>query len=294
MQREKHTISGKLFEADFYPVFSDGRRMPRRAPKEKTSSEAQARYNALQAQKHLVRTVNVNFDNTDYFSHPTYSAEFAPQTEEEARRDINNYLRRVKYNREAELKKHEKHLSEFGEYPGLIQKIEKLREPFRYVYIIEQQVYKRGPLKGYCNWHFHLFMTGGLDAAQCEELWYAGVRVNVNTFKPEVFGPEAAANYCAKDPCGKKRFVCSKNIKKLPKPKVKDGKVSAATVKRMATLRVDDKEFWENKYKGYKFLRCYARKNEYNGFWYLSVVMYRSDEPVPWHADEWLTEDLCC
>ena len=43
MQREKRTVSGRLLEADFFPVFRSGRAMPTRAPKEKQSSAAQAK-----------------------------------------------------------------------------------------------------------------------------------------------------------------------------------------------------------------------------------------------------------
>ena len=96
MIREKHTKSGKLLEADFFPVFSDGRRVPSRAPKTNRSTAEQARYNRRQAVKKMVRIINTNFDSEDIIMHPTYEQAKAPQSIEEARRDLVNYLRRVK------------------------------------------------------------------------------------------------------------------------------------------------------------------------------------------------------
>ena len=63
----------------------------------------------------------------------------------------------------------------------------------------------------------------------------------------------------------------------------------------MAKLRVDDREYWERRYKGYRFLRCFARFNKYNGHWYVSAIMYKADknELLPdWKVgeDEWMSE----
>ena len=49
MNREKRTYSGKLLDVDFYPVFSDGRRMPSRKPKTKPSTAEQEKYNRNKA-----------------------------------------------------------------------------------------------------------------------------------------------------------------------------------------------------------------------------------------------------
>ena len=77
-----------------------------------------------------------------------------------------------------------------------------------------------------------------------------------------------------------------------PEQKVKDGKIKRRSVERMAKERVDDAAFWEKRYKGYRFIRCYSRYNEYNGNWYVSVVMYKTDgDPPDWKEKEWITTD---
>ena len=305
MQREKQTFSGPLLEVDFYPVFDDGRRMPTRAPKTNPSTEAQRRYNRTKAIKKFIRLINANFDTTDYMMHPTYQSELAPQSEEEARRDIGNYIRRVKTKRASELKRQRKNLKLAEEaavqmpdnkflalsVEKLKAKVLKLEQPFKYGYVIHKQVYKRGKYAGCINWHFHLFLTGGIDNRTLEGMWTNGIRTNCNNYQPDKFGPEAAARYMCNDPHGTKRFFCSRNLTK-PTEKVKDGRVSRSTVARMAKDRVDDRAYWEKRYKGYRFIRCYNRYNEYNGHWYVSAIMYKTDgDPPRWEENEWITTD---
>lgn len=305
MERERRTVSGPLLEIDFFPVFENGRRMFRHAPKESMSSEAQKRYNQIQAQKKLVRLVNANFNHTDYFAHYTYRPEDAPQSEEEARADMRNHLRRVKRKRTAEYERVCREIEDTKELlrsnpdnkflqdtlNRLSDEVKKLKEPFKYIYVIECVRYRSGINKDRMNWHFHLFMTGGLKDKLIESLWVNGGRMNCNNFQPDKFGPEAAAKYMAKDPQGSRRFSCSKNLDK-PMVVAKDGKLTRQGVERIAKQRINDKEYWEKKYKGYRFLQCYARFNDYNEHWYISVVMYKSDEKAPpWSATEWIGVD---
>lgn len=303
MEREKRIYSGGLLEVDFFPVFDCGRKIPSKPKGVGFSSEAQKKYNQLQATKRLVRLVNTNFDNSDYFLHPTYEPRCAPLSEKQARRDIANYLRRVKAKREKELKTKKKQLKQLKaaleaapENPYLASEIEKIKaqikklsEPFKYVYVIELQEYKRGTYAGCSNWHFHLFVTGGLTSREIESMWKAGQRINCNNFQPERFGAETAARYMMKDPQGKRRFACSRNLDKPITPPPKDGKVSRRTVERMATVYANDAEYWERKYKGYKFVRCFSRFNAYNEHWYVSVVMYKTNKAMPeWTMSDWV------
>ena len=286
MIREKKTISGKLLEADFYPIFADGRKMQSRAPKTKPSTAEQERYNQKQATKRFIRLVNANFETGDQFVHVTYDPEHAPFDEEKAKNDMRNFFRRVKTKRAAELKRVLKLLEAAPDDEILLEKKRKLEESFRYAYVLEEKTYKSGSHKGKSNYHAHIFMTGGLDRDMVEDLWGLGVRVNADRLQLERFGPEAAAKYCAKDPKGKKRFYSSRNLKKPITPKPKDGKITPGYVAKLAQKRVDDAAYWENRYKGYKFIRCYSRYNEFNGYWYVSVVMYKNGDAPPWDMDD--------
>jgi len=292
MIREKKTKSGPLLEADFFPVWPNGKRMPERAPKAQRSSEAQAKYNQQQAVKRTIRIINTNFGTGDVWMHPTYEAVNAPSTREDAMRDIRNYIRRVKTKRASELKRVEQMLKKCPEDKRLNEQFAKLSQPFKYYGRIEKQVYKSGPYAGLINWHFHIFMTGGIDRDTLEDMWPKGMRTNADRFQPEKFGPEAAARYASKDPDGDRRFFCSKNLDK-PKTSQKDGKTTRRSVERMCALCADDKEFWEKRYKGYRFIRAFPRFNEFNGHWYLSVIMYKTDGSgiLPeWKINDWAEE----
>jgi len=293
MVREKKTKSGPLLEIDFCHVFSDGRSIPTREPKTKPSTEEQDKYNREQAKKKLIRIVNENFDSTDILMHPTYEQKNAPLTESAARRDMQNYIRRQKTFRASEVKRLTKLLRKNPNDKRIRKNLSKLSEPFKYVYVLEKVTYKSGDKAGQTNWHFHLFMTGGGDGDRdrAEEIWPGGIRTNADRFRPEMWGPEAAARYMAKDTQGVRRFAYSRNMKKPKPPKVKDGRLSKNQVEKLAKLRDTDSEYWEKRHKGYRFLRCYARKNPYNGLYYVSVIMYKTGGQAPkWEVEEWLTE----
>lgn len=288
--RERRIRSGPLLEIDYYPIFfPSGRAVPRKKP----PPEKKALYNERETVKRLVRLVNANFDGTDYLMHPTYDAALAPQSEAEARKEIGNYIRRVKTRRASELKKVGKQIRALPATDALadlrrelLTKRRKLRQPLKVAYTIEQVTYQSGPYRGRDNWHYHLFITGGLENRVMEQIWKKGIRVNCDNFQPDRFGPEAAARYIAKAPKGKKKFVCSKNMKK-PDVSQRDGKISSATVEKIATQRMDDARYWEAKVPGYKFLRTFPRFDEYNGHWYMSVVMYKTKETeaIPFMGD---------
>lgn len=288
MEREKRTCSGPLLEVDFYPVWKDGRRMPEREPKKKISTEAQKKYNDNQMQKKAIRLINANFDEGDIFMSPTYNPANAPQSYEEVCRDADNYLRRVKRKRNMELKRIAKMLEKDSCNSKLLELKKKLEQPFKYFYSVEEVNYKTGIYAGKKNWHLHMFLTGGLSRDAFEDIWGANVRVNTNRFQPERFGPEAAARYITKDAKGKRRIKHSRNLCE-PKVKTSDGKITKKGVELLAKRRVDDKKYWERRYKGYKFIRCFPRYNEYNGHYYLTVIMYRSDKTdMPeWNLGPW-------
>ena len=285
----KKTKSGKLLEVDYYPAWDSGKAVPSRSPKRNRSTAEQLRYNYRQTVKKLIRKVNANFDNTDIFMHLTYIQEYAPKTEEDARKDIVNYLRRVKTWRAAELKR----LMKAPDTETNREKIRKLQQPLKYIYVIEKVVYKSGKKKGKMNFHFHFFITGSGagDRDRYEKMWKKGVRVNADRFQPETFGPEAAAVYIAKDPEGTRRFACSKNLTKPEARHPSNAHLTRAGLERVAKERVDDAGYWERKHKGYRFLKCYSRYNPYNGCWYASVIMYRTDgDPPAWNMPDWIEE----
>lgn len=292
--QEKKTVSGKLLEVDFYPVWENGHRVPEKAAA--MSPPEKIKYNHRQCEKRLIRLVNKNFDDQDIIMHPTYSPENAPLEEKRARDDLKNYLARVRRKRKSELKKVIKVLDELpmtATFDTLRKKLtaqkKKLEAPFKYIYVIEVVYYQKGPYKGCENFHFHLFVTGGLDRTVYENMWKGGIRTNADRFQPKKYGPEAIAKYMAKSHrAGSKAYVCSRNIED-PDEKIKKTRLTPGGVERLAKERDGDRAYWEKRYKGYRLLKTYPRHNEYNGHWYMTVIMYAdSAEEMPeWKYDEW-------
>lgn len=281
MQREQRIKAGNMLDISFYPIFENGRRVPSRLPKHNGSSPEQAKYNYKQSIRKVVRLVNANFNNSDLLIHLTFNNEHSPATEDEARKYITNYIRRIRRKRGAELKSTLKALEALPnvealktERERLITRKKKLSEPLRYIYTIEKTVYKTGIRAGQANFHFHGFITGGLSRDELEKLWSCG-GINADRFQPEKFGCESAAKYIMKDPQGRKRFAFSKNLKQPERMKPKDGETSRRTVEKMATQRIDDKSYWERRYRGYSFVRCESVYNPYNGYYYVNVIMFK-------------------
>lgn len=240
--REKKIISGPYLEVEHFPVTAHGHRNDRRR---KLSRIEQRNLNEKNARKKLVRLVNTNFVKGDICFHFTYRDDEMPENEDKVQKDVQNYFRRVKYYR----KKH-----------GLPQ--------IKYIYVIEC---KNG------RWHIHGIMSA-MDRDTSEELWKHGDFPRADKFKPTVQeGGKRFAEYISKKPMGKKRWYCSTNLKQ-PEVKTKDDTHTRSEMARIARERVDDREYWERKYKGYRFVSATPTYNEFNGWWYIYVRMYRDDK----------------
>ena len=93
--RTKTIRSGEQIEVMSYPIWSTVPTLPDGAPVKK-SAAAIARANAETARKHFERKMNTNFCDRDYRIDLTYAGDALPDAVQ-ARQDVQNYLRRVKY-----------------------------------------------------------------------------------------------------------------------------------------------------------------------------------------------------
>lgn len=237
--REKRIISGSYLELEYFPITEHGHRHDN---KRRLTKKEQQNLNEKNAVKKLIRLINTNFVAGDILIHPTYRTDEMPNTEKEVIKDIQNYFRCIKAYR----KKH-----------GL--------PPVKYIYVVEC---KNG------RWHWHGIMSA-IDRDVAEKLWKHGDYTNADRFQPtEQEGGEAFARYISKKPMGKRRWNSSTNLKN-PTVKTKDGQHTRRGIARIATQRIDDRSYWERKYKGYRFVSATPVYNDYNGWWYIYVKMYK-------------------
>lgn len=248
------TRAGKMLEVKYFPAHSNGIKISEGRICNKTAEQMREE-NRRKSIKRFVLLVNTNFDEDDYFASLDYMPEYAPLTLENAKKDIENYIKRVKYHRK------KKGLS---------------NENFKYAYSYHCETYKRGMYKGMNNYHFHIFLKAdGMTAKEYKDLWKFGMRGNITNYDPYRFGPEAAAKYLTKTAVGKKMYKCSRNMQQPIVEEKKNGQISNRKLRELGEQRIDDRAYWEQRYPSYNFVRCESQYNEYNGHWYITVIMYK-------------------
>ena len=278
LYREKIYRCGEYLEVEVFPVFkkaNGGRRA-----KYKPTNEMQARLNQRRAERALIRILNGNFTEDDISVTLTFDAKSLPETFEEAERAAKNFLRRVKRLRKK---------------MGL--------DEIKYVII-----------PGSGRFHFHIPMSGGLDAKELAAMWPYGY-CNVIFFRFNENGIEGHAKYIAnqfdedqyggedllsmfdideetgevrensefgirnsksKRAKGKRRYSCSRNIVR-PVAEERDGEITASKVEELATVDSASRRAFERLYPGYCLSDCKPYYNAENGGYYLQVKMYRQD-----------------
>ena len=135
--REKIYKCGDYMEVNLYPCF---RKSTQRNRKAKPSSELQKKLNEKNAKNKLVRLLNNNFTKKDIAFDVSYDDEHHPRSDEEAAKNIQNFLRRLKrYRKKNNL------------------------EELKYICVTEKG--KRGG-----RYHHHLVLNGGVDITDLVEI----------------------------------------------------------------------------------------------------------------------------
>lgn len=241
--REKKIYSGKILEVDIYPITLQERKQKRKR-KEKESLPKQKNLNDKNARKHLIRLINTNFTDKDLAVHLTYDNKSLPKSEEEAKKDVTNFLRRIKHYRKKN---------------GM--------EELKYIAVVEYREQQEG--KNPIRIHHHLIIND-MDRDKVEELWGKG-RANADRLKSDEYGYEALGRYITKDPKGSKRWTQSRNLKQ-PTIKVNDFKISKRKAENMIR-NPEDRAYFEKLYPGYIFTECKASINDILGSTYINIKM---------------------
>lgn len=243
LYREKRYYCGEYLEVDIFPVFEYQRG---RSKKRKPTSDTQKKLNQRNAERKLIRLLHTNFTKKDIRFDLTYSDEYYPETPQDAQKQMQNFLRRIKRYR----KKHN--------LPDL-----------KYVAVTEIG-------KKTARIHHHIVMSGGVDITTLAEIWGKGY----TTAKPLQFnehGIVGIAKYLVKDPILGKRWCASRNLKQ-PKESQRDGRISQRKVREFHDSGADNREEIERLFDGYALSDVEPIYNSFNGGYYLTVRMYRKIE----------------
>lgn len=256
--REKRIVSGKLFEAEFFPIAANGKRYSR-GKKKRVSRAVQQRLNDKNARKKLRRLIESNFAaEKDYYCTFTYTDDQMPESYDACKRDVNNYFKRL---RRARAK---------ADLPEL-----------KYIYVIEFTQSKRTGKK---RFHIHMVISGGLQRQSMKNIWGKGDVKKVEELQEGSNGFEALANYMCKEwtngdlPPSRKRYTPSRNLQPPKYPKPRDGVFGQRHLEKLCKERIDDAAFWERRYKNkYRFIEAEAVYNEDYGTWSLAVTLRKKE-----------------
>ena len=237
--------AGSMIEAEIFPAFLDKKDFSR-AKRSTASTDKQKKLNEKRAVKKLIRKINANFSKNDLWITLGYDNDHLPETLEQAKRDLKNYIRRIQ-----ELRK------KLG-----------IKEPLRYIYVTE---FGEGRV------HHHILISGDMDRDTLENMWTLCERKNSRRLKPDDFGLTGLAVYLSKDPQGKKRWGCSKGLKE---PKVTDSfqRFTKKKVQKLVENQNLIEEEFKKQYPGYQYdpeYPCEIYYNEVIGLFYLHCRMYR-------------------
>lgn len=248
----KTYVCGKYQEVEIFPIYK--RSTAVRLEKKNSSRVAQEKLNKKRSQKQLVRMINTNFVEGDLFIDLTFDDDNMPQTVEDAKKEVVNYINRIK---------------RFRKKNGL--------EEVKYIYIVEfTSTDKKGntvPARAHC----HMVMNK-MDRDEAEKLWGKG-RANTDRLQPDENGCVGKGMYMAKfiQIKGKRKWVPSKNLKK---PIVHES-VTKLSRRRAEKLALDPnswKEIFEKLYKNkYKFNDCTRYISDFTGGCYLYARMVRRE-----------------
>lgn len=237
--------SGEMVESEIYPVWKCRSDVPRKGEK-KESREAQKNLNDKNAKKKVVRLINTNFSKDDLMISLTYDDKHLP-TLEEARRDIQNYIKRIK---------------RFRKKNGL--------EDLKYLYVIEFEEKKSKKTRV----HHHIIINS-MDRNAAEDLWGKGY-ANADRLKPNDFGLEGVGRYIAKDLNGSRRWSCSRNLKQ-PKITKSRTRLTRRKIENLAKNQDCFREIFEKVYPDCIYKDSKAMYSDIASGYYLYVRLRKRD-----------------
>ncbi len=242
--REKEYDCGDYKEIYIFPCYSDGRRCGGRKRKAKPTPEAQRKVNKKNRENKLIRLLNANFTKGDLSLDLTYEEAAHPKDDLQAKKDQQNFLRRLKRYRK------KKGLSDL-KYIGVIEK---------------------GAKKG--RFHHHLVISGGIDIDALESMWGKGF-IKASPLRFNETGLIGKGKYMVKQNLYFKSFNASKNLVH-PQPHVRNGRLSHRTVEEL-WRDTEDRVPYERLFDGYYFAEADAYFSDEDGGYHLLIRLYRKD-----------------
>lgn len=209
--RTKIIRSGEFVECEVYPVWNTANAT--RKARKNITRDAVKNVNKRNSIKKVIRLLNTNFTTQDAWFTLTYDEENLPTDEIQAKKNIVNYLRRLKK------------LVATNNYQDL-----------KFIYVTE---HKRKRI------HHHLIMNYP-NHKEAESLWKGGTRNHSRKLKLSENGFEALARYITKEEKenNKQNYSCSRNLEK-PEINVSDYKITKGQARKLAKGKITPHELFK-------------------------------------------------
>lgn len=248
--RRSVVLAGDRMECEIYPVFGREDEQKARAAKKNITPMKQKRLNDERARRRLILLADANFGEKDI--HLTLTYRTAPNLEQ-CRKDLRNFLLRVK---------------RYREKLGM--------DPLKYIYTIEGKR-ENSQGAGVNRIHIHMLMNGGVSRERLEEMWEMGY-ANADRLQPTERGLEEIASYIikeARNKDGARKWSASRNLVQ-PKRRTTDAKTPKRIVKLIAhDIRNEAKEQTEKLYPKYQFVDCKVYYSDQIDGVYIRILMRR-------------------
>lgn len=233
--REKQIKSGNNLECSIYSIPYRQRRC--RKSKKKESLPKQKNLNEKNSKDSMRRTIECNFTCRDWFATLGWTDEKRPKTEKRMSNDLKNFFERIR----RFLKKNK-------------------RGELKYIYVIEYDDDKKV--------HIHMILNNVVSIEELQKIWGNG-NVDVEHLREDDLGYEWLAEYLAKDPKGKKRWVPSRNLKR-PEIITNDFKYNNKKIRELVQCQ-GDREFIRKLYPGYTVKLFEVKFNEISSSYYINI-----------------------
>ncbi len=230
--REKKTTCGNgvCIDLEFFKV-STKQAKKARAKKFNASTESQVRLNEKNAVRHFDRLLFANFtEKRGWFYTLTYSEGHEPETKKQGERDLDNFIRRLRYFYRDRL------------------------DEFKYIAVTETKD-KDGEA---VRCHQHAVLPWFVTPEVVESLWGITVDKNFVSFG-FVVGSRLNIHadniqrlriYITKTQSGQRRWKQSKNLT-MPKVHAPTDKAGGGKLEELARGLCFDKQYWSERYPGY-------------------------------------------
>ena len=242
MWRQKKYECGMFCEAEIFTISGRTKKF-QRAKRVKESCPAQRNLNNKRAQRYFVRLVHSNFTEEDLYLDLTYEGENLPSTRKEVKRDIKNYIERLK---------------RFRKKMGL--------SPLKYIYVVSNTDNNGNQVRLHCH-----MIINGMDRDAAERLW-AHSRCNSDRLQFDEYGVTGKSLYMARQAAATKEDDLGKGEKTWgyslglikPEPIVSD-KAITATMAEKIMRNPEDRALFEKMYAGWTFTDCKIEEDLING-----------------------------